>query len=246
MYYFIPTKKIIFRNGEAMSHILKEVLNNISIDCVIFGFEKSTLEILLIKRAIKPCKGMWALPGGFIKKKELVEDAAQRILKATTGVGSIYLEEIDVIDKVDRYPSRRVLTLAHYALVSPEDYQLTTGVDTTEVKWFKLEELPELALDHKSIIDIALNKLRARVRYRPIGFELLPQKFTLPQLQILYEVILGKDLDKRNFRKKIFKMNLLKRLKEKDKNNKRRAAYLYRFDKSNYNKLKEDGFIFEL
>ena len=229
-----------------MSHILKEVIPNISIDCVIFGFEKSVFEILLVKRALNPCKGMWALPGGFIKKKELVEDAAQRILKVTTGVSNIYLEEVAIFDQLDRYPKRRVFTLAHFALISPEDYQLTAGIDTTEVKWFKIDELPLLAFDHKNIIDVALSKLRARVRYRPIGFELLPQKFTLPQLQVLYEEILGKKFDKRNFRKKIIKMNLLKRLKEKDKNNKRRAAYLYRFDKNNYNKLKEEGFIFEL
>ncbi len=229
-----------------MSHILSEIINNISIDCVIFGFEKSVFEILLVKRAVNPGKGMWALPGGFIKKNELVEDAAQRILKVTTGVSNIYLEEIAVLDQVDRYPGRRVFTLAHFALISPEDYQLTAGIDTTEVRWFKLDELPDLAFDHINIIDIALVKLRTRVRYRPIGFELLPQKFTLPQLQVLYEVILGKNLDKRNFRKKILKMNLLKRLKEKDSNNKRRAAYLYKFDKNTYNKLKDDGFMFEL
>ena len=176
-----------------MSHILSEIINNISIDCVIFGFEKSVFEILLVKRAVNPGKGMWALPGGFIKKNELVEDAAQRILKVTTGVSNIYLEEIAVLDQVDRYPGRRVFTLAHFALISPEDYQLTAGIDTTEVKWFKLDELPDLAFDHINIIDIALVKLRTRVRYRPIGFELLPQKFTLPQLQVLYEVILGKN-----------------------------------------------------
>jgi ADP-ribose pyrophosphatase YjhB (NUDIX family) len=229
-----------------MSHVIKEVIKNISIDCVIFGFEQSVLEILLIKRAGNPYKGKWALPGGFIKKEELVEDAAKRILKVTTGVSDIYLEEVAVFDKIDRFPNWRVFTIGHFALISPEHYKLTAGQDTTEVKWFKVNKLPELFFDHKHIIDVALNKLRSRVRYKPIGFELLPDKFTLPQLQTLYEVILGKKLDKRNFRKKITKMNLLKRLREKDKNNIRRPAYLYKFDKHNYNKLKEDGFIFEL
>lgn len=229
-----------------MSHILKEVIRNISIDCVIFGFEQSALEILLIKRAGNPNKGMWALPGGFIKKEELVEDAAKRILKVTTGLSDIYLEEIAVFDKVDRFPLWRVFTIGHFALISPEHYKLTTGIDTTEVKWFQASKLPELHFDHKHIIEVALSKLRSRVRYKPIGFELLPEKFTLPQLQTLYEVILGKKLDKRNFRKKIMKMDLLKRLKEKDQNNIRRAAYLYKFEKHNYNKLKDDGFIFEL
>ena len=229
-----------------MSHILKEIVKNLSIDCVIFGFEKSVLEILLIKRARNPNKGEWALPGGFIKKDELVEDAAKRILKATTGLTNIYLEEIAIFDEIDRYPLWRVFTFGHFALISPENYKLTSGVDTIEVKWFKISELPKLPFDHEKIIQVALTKLRSRIKYKPIGFELLPEKFTLPQLQNLYEVIIGKKLDKRNFRKKIMKMNLLKRLKEKDKNSKRRAAFLYRFDKSIYLKLKEDGFIFEV
>lgn len=229
-----------------MSHILKEIIKNISIDCVIFGFEKSVFEILLVKRARKPHKGSWALPGGFVKKGELIEDATKRILEVTTGVKNIYLEEVAVFDQVDRFPLWRVFTIGYFALISPEDYKLTTGIDTTEVKWFKVNELPELPFDHKHIIDVALKKLRTRVKYKPIGFELLHQKFTLPQLQTLYEVILGKKLDKRNFRKKIMKMNLLRKLNEKDSNNKRRAAYLYKFDKHNYNKLVEKGFIFEL
>jgi 8-oxo-dGTP diphosphatase len=229
-----------------MSHILKEVIKNISIDCVIFGFENSVLEILLLKRAREPYKGMWALPGGFIKKEELVEDAAKRILEVTTGVNDIYLEEIAIFDQVDRFPLWRVFTIGHFALISPEHYKLSAGIDATEVKWFKLSQLPELHFDHVHIIEVALSKLRSRVRYKPIGFELLPEKFTLPQLQTLYEVILDKKLDKRNFRKKIMKMNLLKRLKEKDQNNIRRAAYLYKFDKHTYNKLKENGFMFEL
>jgi ADP-ribose pyrophosphatase YjhB (NUDIX family) len=229
-----------------MSHILKDIIKNVSIDCVIFGFENSSLEVLLVKRARKPFKDDWALPGGFIKKRELVDSAANRILKDTTGLKDVYLEEIGVFDKIDRYPLWRVFTIGHFALISPENYSLSAGIDTKEVKWFKLEELPQLPFDHKHIIDISLDKLRTRVRYRPIGFELLPEKFSLPQLQKLYEIILGKDLDKRNFRKKIMKMDFLKSLKEKEKNNTRRAAHLYKFDKNNYNKLKREGFIFEV
>jgi 8-oxo-dGTP diphosphatase len=229
-----------------MSHILKDVIKNLSIDCVIFGFENQCLEVLLIKRAIYPYKGRWALPGGFIKKEEHIEEAAQRILEVTTGVKNIYLEEVGVFDKTNRYPHRRVFTIGHFALISPEHYLLKPGIDTSAAQWFKLNELPNLPFDHSEIIDTALGKLRTRVRYRPIGFELLPEKFTLPRLQKLYEVILGKKLDKRNFRKKLMKTNLLKKLKEKEKENKRRAAYLYMFDKHSYNKLKSDGFIFEL
>ena len=229
-----------------MSHVIREIIKNLSIDCVIFGFEKSDLEILLIKRARNPEKGRWALPGGFIKKNERVKDAANRILKVTTGLSKIYLEDIAVFDKIDRFPLWRTFSIGHFALISPEDYKLTTGIDTIEVNWFKLNDLPNLPFDHKEIIDVALTKLRSRIKYRPIGFELLPEKFTLPQLQNLYEVIIGKKLDKRNFRKKIMKMNLLKRLNEKDPTSKRRAANLYKFDKSIYNKLKKNGFIFEI
>jgi 8-oxo-dGTP diphosphatase len=229
-----------------MSHVLKDIIKNLSIDCVVFGFEKECLEVLLVKRAIYPGQGRWALPGGFIKKKEKISDAGQRILEATTGIKSIYLEECGVFDDIDRYPLWRVFTIAHFALVSPEDYALHPGIDTSAAKWFKLNELPSLPFDHKEIINAALEKLRTRVRYRPIGFELLPTKFTLPRLHKLYEVILGKKLDKRNFRKKILNMGLLIHLKEKEKGNGSRAANLYRFDKKTYNKLKDDGFSFEL
>jgi 8-oxo-dGTP diphosphatase len=229
-----------------MSHVLKDVIKNLSIDCAIFGFENQTLEVLLVKRAIKPHKGRWALPGGFIKKEEYVEEAAQRILRDTTGVKNIYLEEVGVLDSINRFPLWRDFTIEHFALISPEHYQLKPGIDTSAVKWFKLDDLPPLPFDHQGIIKTALEKLRTRVRYRPIGFELLPEKFTLPNLQKLYEVILDKKLDKRNFRKKLIKMNLLQKLKEKEKGNKRRAAYLYKFDKHFYNKLKSNGFNFEL
>lgn len=229
-----------------MSHILKEVIKNVSIDCVIFGFEKSSLEVLLIKRARKPFSGQWALPGGFIKKGELIEDAAKRILKNSTGIEKLYLEEIGVFDEVDRYPFWRVFTFAHFALIRPEQYKLSAGNDSVDVKWVKIEDLPDLPFDHQHIIATALRKLRSRIKHRPVGFELLPAKFTLPQLQALYETILGKKLDKRNFRKKIIKTDLLKKLPEKTKNNTKRAAYLYKFDVKNYNKQKNSGYMLEL
>jgi len=230
-----------------LSHILKEIIRYISIDCVIFGYERNVLEILLIKRARYPEKGRWALPGGFIKKGELIKDAVQRILSATTGISDdIYLEEVGIFDDIDRFPLWRVFTMAHFALISPENYHITTGIDTMDIRWFELSKLPHLPFDHKKIIGAALDKLRTRVRHRPIGFELLPKKFTLPQLQSFYEEIIGKKIDKRNFRKKISGMNLIKATNETKKNNKRRPAQLYRFDKANYDKLKKKGFNFEL
>ena len=149
-----------------MSHKLKEIIKNVSIDCVIFGFEKSTLEILLIKRAREPFQGSWALPGGFVKKEELIESATNRILHETTGLENIYMEEVAVFDDINRYPLWRVFTVGFFALISPENYSLSTGIDTVEVKWFKASELPKLPFDHKHIIEVALEKLRTRVRYQ--------------------------------------------------------------------------------
>lgn len=226
---------------------LKGLIKNVSTDCVVFGFENSSLEILLFLRAKAPCKGMWALPGGFLLKGELIEQGARRILKTTTGITKIYLEEVGVFDEIDRFPPWRVFTIGYFALISPDDYKLSpNALDSNEARWFNINDIPELPWDHKHILDVSLKKLRISARIRPIGFELLPQKFTLPQLQTLYEAVLGHPLDKRNFRKKIMKMNLLKKLDEKDPNNIKRRANLYEFDKMNYSKLKKDGFTFEL
>ena len=229
-----------------MANWLKDAIKNASADCVIFGFEDSSLEILLYKRGINPCKGAWALPGGFLKKWELFEEAARRILKATTGVEDIYLEEIAVFDQLNRFPPWRVFTIGYFALIKPGKYKIiAAGLDSTEVKWFKIDELPPLAWDHKHIVDTALNKLRSLVLHKPIGLELMPNKFTLPQLQTLYEVILDRKLDRRNFRKKLIQTNLLTKLDERDPNNKTNAAYLYKFDKRIYKKLITKGFILE-
>ena len=229
-----------------MSHQLKKVINNVSIDCVIFGFENGVLEVLLIKRAIQPSESEWALPGGFILKNEGLNHAAERILKETSGVKNIFMEQLSVFGEVNRYPNGRVFTIGYYALVSPDKYTLSPGIDTSEVKWFRLSEINNLPFDHNKIISAALERLREKVRYHPIGFELLPKKFTLPKLQSLYESILDLKLDKRNFRKKLLKMNLLIKLDEKEKDNLRRAAYLYKFDKKSYNKLVKEGFSFQL
>lgn len=229
-----------------MPHWLNGAIKNASSDCVIFGFEDFSLKILIYKRAKNPCKGAWALPGGFLKKGELFEEAARRILKATTGVSDIYLEEVAVFDQLNRFPPWRVFTVGYFALVKPGKYQIIdSGLDSIEVKWFNINELPKLAWDHKNIVDTALKKLRTMVLHKPIGLELMPNKFTLPQLQTLYEAILGKKLDRRNFRKKMTRTNILKKLDEKDPNNKRRAAYLYKFDKNVYNKLITKGFILD-
>ena len=228
-----------------MPNWLKDRIKNVSTDTAIFGFENNCIKVLLYKRAQNPLKGSWALPGGFLIKGELIEQAARRILKDTTGVEDIYLEEVGVFDQLDRFPSWRVFTVGYFALVNPRRYDLiSSGMFTLEAKWFKIDELPKLAWDHKHIIDKALEKLKVRVLNKPIGFELLSEKFTLPQLQTLYEVVLGKSFDKRNFRKKIMHMDILTKLNEKDRKGKKRPADLYRFNKHNYKKLVEKGIIF--
>ncbi len=229
-----------------MSHNLREIIKTISVDCVIFGYERSKLEVLLIRRAVDPARGMWALPGGFVKKGERTSEAAERVLHQTTGVKDAYLEEIGVFDEVDRYPLWRVFTVAHVALISPEHYGLTAGKDTSDVRWFPAHELPHLPFDHSAIVATALEKLRKRVRTQPIGFEIFPERFTLPQLQTLYEVVLGKELDKRNFRKKILSMHFVRKLREFDTNGGRRPAAYYAFDRKQYDRLKDRGFEFGL
>ncbi|MEJ2543630.1 MAG: NUDIX domain-containing protein [Calditrichaceae bacterium] len=224
---------------------LKNRIKNVSTDTVIFGFENNCIEVLLYKRAQNPSKGAWAIPGGFLKQGELIEEAARRILKDTTGVADIYLEEVGVFDQIDRFPSWRVFTIGYFALVNPKRYKLiSSSIFTLDADWFTIDELPVLAWDHQNIIDKALDKLRMRVLHKPIGFELLPDKFTLPQLQTLYEIVLDKTFDKRNFRKKIMHMGVLTKLNEKDRKGKKRPADLYKFNKQNYKKLVDQGMIF--
>jgi ADP-ribose pyrophosphatase YjhB (NUDIX family) len=222
------------------------VIDALSIDCLIFGFKKSELDVLLVQHGEGISKGKWALPGGWIKYNESSDDAAARILHDLTGVSKIYLEQLRAFGNVNRYPSKRVITIAYYALVKPENYTLDPGFTASDVKWFKIGDIPELPYDHKDILEAGLSHLKHKVRHEPIGFNLLPKKFTLLQLQELYEAILNKKLDKPNFRRKLMKMNLLVPCEEKQKDVSHCAASLYRFDKKIYDKLTEKGFTFEL
>jgi 8-oxo-dGTP diphosphatase len=215
-------------------------------DCVLFGFDESELKLLLLKRGAEPFKGKWALPGGFVQMEETAEETARRILKEKTDVGKIYLEQLYTFTTIDRDPRGRVISVAYYALVKLSDYAIKAGRDTENTEWFPVADLPKLAFDHDEIVKTAVVRLRGKVRYQPIGFELLPVKFTLTQLQHLYEAILGEELDKRNFRKKILGMGLLTALNEKEKNVAHKAARFYSFDKKKYKELTAKGFNFEL
>lgn len=222
------------------------IIDALSIDCLIFGFKKNELDILLVQHAEGISKGRWALPGGWIKYNESTDEAANRLLHDLTGLSKVYLEQLKVFGDVERYPNKRVITIAYSALVKPEDYTLHPGFTAADVKWFKISEIPDLPYDHNTILETGLKQLRHKVQHEPIGFNLLPKKFTLLQLQELYEAILEKKVDKPNFRRKLMNMNLLVPCEEKQKDVSHRAANLYRFDKKIYDKLTTKGFTFEL
>src|SRR5688572_10395250 len=221
-------------------------IDALSIDCIMFGFKKSELEILLVQHGEGISKGKWALPGGWIKYNEGMDEAATRILRDLTGISNVYLEQLEAFGNVDRYPTKRVITIAYYALIKHEDYTLHAGFTAADAKWFKISNVPALLYDHNKILQQGLNYLKHKVRHEPIGFNLLPKKFTLLQLQELYEALLNQKLDKPNFRRKLMRMNLLVPCKEKQTDVSHRAASLYRFDKKIYDRLTEKGFTFEL
>ncbi len=223
-------------------------ISNLSIDCVIFGFEGDQLKVLLIERNTDPQKGMMALPGGFVHMDEELDDASDRILKESTGVSEIYMEQVKTFGSVGRYPLRRVITIAYYALIKLDDYNLETQPDSDakRAEWFPVDEIPELPFDHREIFDTGFKKLKIKVRHEPVGFNLLPEKFSITELQRLYEATLETKFDKRNFRKKLAKMNLLIDLEEKQQNVSHRAAKLYSFDQNVYQQLCQKGFSFDL
>lgn len=222
------------------------IFERLSVDCVIFGFEDAKLKVLLIKRNIEPCYGEWALPGGFIKLDESIEDASKRVLKERTGVKDLYMEQLGAFGDIERFPGRRVITIVYYAFVKPGKYKINPGPDADAANWFPLDKLEELPFDHQKIIKSSLARLRRQVKYKPIGFNLLPDKFPLLKLQELYEAIYGINFDKPNFRRKIMKMNLLIPLNEKQTGVPHRSARLFKFDKTRYDSLAEKGFIFEI
>src|SRR5438132_5395366 len=218
----------------------------LTVDCVVFGFDEADLKLLLIQRDLDPFKGRWALPGGFVQLDETLEDAARRELAEETGISKIFLEQLYTFGAVDRDPRERVVSVAHYALVKLSDHRVKASSDAHRAAWFEVSDIPELAFDHDQIVATALRRLKGKVRYAPIGFELLPSKFTLTQLQRLYEAILEKRLDKRNFRKRILSMNVLLALDEIQEDVAHRAARFYRFDERKYRQLEKQGFNFEL
>jgi 8-oxo-dGTP diphosphatase len=220
---------------------------SVTVDCVVFGADLEGLKVLLIERGVAPFKGAWALPGGFVLPGESLDEAARRELREETGATSVYLEQLYTFGEPDRDPRGRVVTVAYYALVKLSEHSvLQATTDARSAAWIAIGALPRLAFDHRQIFDAALRRLQAKVRYQPIGFELLPHFFTLSQLQSLYETVLERPLDKRNFRKKILAMDLLVETDKMETFVSHRAARLYRFDQRKYKALESKGFNFEI
>lgn len=214
----------------------------VAVDCIIFGFHKGELTLLLIKRDFNPCLGEWSLMGGFLNQSESIDQAAERVLYDLTGLDSIFMDQIGVFGKLERDPADRVLSVAYYALINMDDFdrRLLAKHNAT---WFSIDKMPPLIFDHENMVHEALRQLRRKASIEPIGFNLLPEKFTLPQLQALYEAIYGQELDKRNFRKKLQSIHFLERSDEKDKNSSRRGAFLYTFNRTSYERLKKRGLL---
>ena len=231
-----------------MSFTYKYARPAVTVDCVVFAidFEKNNLKLLLIRRGEEPYLNHWALPGGFVRTDESLIEAAQRELQEETGLSSIYLEQLYTYGSVDRDPRERVISVAWFALVNLEGRLLEAQTDAVDAAWFSLDELPSLAFDHDRILFEATERLRGKLKYKPIGFELLPELFTLSELQRLYEIILDTRFDKRNFRKKLQKLDVLIETDEIQKDVSHRAAKLYRFDRDKYRDLESRGFYFEL
>jgi len=217
----------------------------LTVDCVIFGYDSQKLDILLIKRGIEPFKGQWALPGGFVRMEESAEEAAIRELQEETGLLNVYMEQLYTFSQPDRDPRGRTVSVAFFALINKNDFlKPQGGDDASEAEWFNSKILPNLAFDHKEIINTALTRLKGKIKYQPVGFELLPEYFTLVQLQELYEIILETPVDKRNFRRKILNSDLLIESEKVSDGSKGRRATLYKFDKSKYKELSQRGVEF--
>lgn len=218
----------------------------VSVDAVVFGYAPTTgISVLLIRRKYDPFQGMWAIPGGLVMEHESLEDAVRRELHEETGVDVNYLEQLYTFAKPGRDPRNRVLTVAYYGLVKQNAFELYADTDAEDAAWFTIKELPPLAFDHAEIMEVAINRLKGKIRYEPIGFELLDDKFPFSELHKLYQATLGKAIDRRNFKKKFLQLGILEELKEKVSNRQGRPGALFRFNKKAYFDLKKKGMHFD-
>ena len=215
----------------------------VTTDCVIFGYDGKELKVLLIERGIEPFKGCWAFPGGFLNMDEDALAGARRELKEETGLENAFIEQFHTFSEPGRDPRGRVITIAHYALVKIQEVE--GGDDAAQARWFSIGEVPPLAFDHDRILRMAMNRLKERIHFEPVGFELLPEVFTMPQLQNLYEAILEVHFDRRNFASKMLKLGILEDTGDRPAGASSRIPVSYRFNKEKYNELKAKGFRLE-
>lgn len=219
----------------------------VAVDCIVFGYDiqKKILKLLLVKRSFEPAKGSWSLAGGFVKEKESLDGAASRVLRKLTGLGTIFLTQSHTYGETNRDTGARVISTAYYALIAIRDIDHEL-VKYNGAHWRSVSDLPRLIFDHSLMVKTGLTDLQYQIKVKPVGFELLPEKFTLVQLQELYEAIYLKKVDKRNFRKKILSMGVLEKLDEKEKETSKKGAWYYRFNRERYEKLSRNGFSFNL
>ena len=214
----------------------------VTTDCVVFGLDGSALKVLLIKRGIAPHAGRYALPGGFVRGDEGVDACARRELREETGLKDVFLEQLYTFGAPKRDPRGPIVSVAYYALTPVEEHDPSAATDAAAVSWHDATNPPRLAFDHGKILAMALERLRGKARYRPIGFELLPEQFTLSELRQLYETLLDRSLDKRNFRKKMHHLGILEETDEMEVGGPGRPARLYRFNRERYRELEASGF----
>ncbi len=207
----------------------------VSVDCIIFGFDEGELKLLLLKRNFAPAMGEWSLMGGFVQEYESVDDAAKRVLNELTGLENVYMQQVGTFGNIDRDPGERVISIAYYALINVDEYDREL-VQQHNAYWIKLDELPNLIFDHPDMIAKARELMKQQASVNPIGFNLLPELFTLTQLQNLYEAIYGEQMDKRNFRKRVATMDFIEKTDLIDKTGSKRGAYLYKFNDKAYRK----------
>lgn len=219
----------------------------VAVDCIIFGYDilEKEIKVLLYKRNMEPARGKWSLEGGFVEENESLDASASRILKKLTGLDSVYLNQSFAHGDVNRDPGARVISVSYFALIAIRDINKEYAEENS-VSWKPLSKLPELVFDHSLMVKKALSDLQTQAKIKPVGFELLPDKFTLVQLQDLYEAIYQRTVDKRNFRKKILSMGILEKLDEKEKETSKKGAFYFKFNKTTYETLREDGFYFNL
>ena len=229
-----------------MSHSYAYARSALAADVVLFGAAEDELEVLLIERGGAPFLGCHALPGGFVRVDEDLEAAVRRELAEEAGVSPGWLQQLQTFGRVDRDPRERVVTVAYWGLVRRVDHRPVAGTDARAARWHRLDSLPALAFDHREIVDVALRRLQVRIRYEPVGFELLPEEFPLSRLQGLYETILRRPLDKRNFRRKVLALDILAEVGRKEEGVSWRPAQLYRFDRERYQQALEKGVLFDL